>query len=87
MFTFFGQSSNQMVLHKVGNKQQLGGLRFSHAEYIIQPDTEQTTDDSELNDIFCRVCKQFIIGLNPRHELCDHYWMRLPGYFSLVQYK
>lgn len=52
MFTFFGQSSNQMVLHKVGNKQQLGGLRFSHAEYIIQPDTEQTTDDSELNDIF-----------------------------------
>lgn len=73
MFTFFGQSSNQMVLHKVGNKQQLGGLRFSHAEYIIQPDTEQTTDDSELNDIFCSVCKQFISGLNPRHELCDHY--------------
>lgn len=37
-----------MVLHKVGNKQQLGGLRWLHAESIIQPDAEQPTDDSEL---------------------------------------
>ena len=48
MFTFFGHSSNWMVLHKVGNKQQLGGLRVSHAESIIQPDAEQPTDDSQL---------------------------------------
>jgi len=61
MFTFFGHSSNLMVLHKLGNKQQLGGLRLSHAESIIQPDAEQPTDDSEINYIFfCKVCKQFI---------------------------
>lgn len=40
-----------MVLHKLGNKQQLGGLRLSHAESIIQPDAEQTTDDLEINYI------------------------------------
>lgn len=73
MFTFFGHSSNLMILHKVGNKQQLGGLRLLHAEYIIQPDAEQTTDDSELNYIFGKICKQFINGLNPRYELCDSY--------------
>lgn len=52
MFTFFGHSSNLMVLHKLGNKQQLGGLRLSHAEAIIQPDAEQPTDDSQINYIF-----------------------------------
>lgn len=55
MFTFFGHSSNLMVLHKVGNKQPFGGLRLSHAESTIQPDAEQPTEDSQLNYNF--VCK------------------------------
>lgn len=46
MLTFFGRSSNSMVWHKVGDKQQLGGLRLSHAESIIHPDAEQPTDDT-----------------------------------------
>lgn len=54
MFTLFGHSSNWMVLHKVGNIQQLGGLRWSHAESIIQPDAEQPTDDSQLNFSFVK---------------------------------
>lgn len=61
MFTFFGHSSNLMVLHKVGNKQQLGGLRLSHAESIIQPDTEQPTDDSELNYIFVKSASNLLM--------------------------
>lgn len=74
MFTFFGHSSNLMVLHKLGNKQQLVGLRLSHAE-SIQPDVEEPMDDLEINYIFffCKVCKQFINRLNPRYELCDNY--------------
>lgn len=55
MFTFFGHSSNWMVLQQGRQRTAArGGLRLSHAEYIIQPDTEQTTDDSELNYAFVK---------------------------------
>jgi len=74
MFTFFGHSSNLMVLHKLGNKQQLGGLRLSHAESIIQPDAEQPTDDLEINYIFfVKSASNLSTILNPRYELCDNY--------------
>lgn len=54
MFTFFGHSSNLMVVHMVGNKQLIGGLRWSHAESIIQADLGQPTDDSQLNYMFVK---------------------------------
>lgn len=63
-----------MVLHKLGNKQQLGGLRLSHAESIIQPDAEQPTDDLEINYIFfVKSASNLSTILNPRYELCDNY--------------
>lgn len=51
----------------------------------IQSDAEQPTDDS-INDLitfffFGEVSKPFIDNLNPSYELCDNYWICLPGQF------
>lgn len=73
MFTFFGHSSNLMSLFSQGgNKQQLGDLRLLHAQYIIRPDSEQTTDEL-ISFLFHKVCKQFSNNLNQRYVTVIEY--------------
>lgn len=50
----------------------------------IQPDAEQPTDDSNFIKYFVKSASNlFINDLNPSHELCDNYWISLPGHFIL----